>query len=389
MNLPHHHLDRRTLLRGGLALASAIVPALRLPRAAATENAPALARLRLLAHVELEPRQTYVSYLLVGGISGLAWDPEEDLWYALADDPWRPRCYVLRFPGLRERRNLDPTWERVLFLSDRAGGAVQEAGYDVEGLALWRDPRSGERRLLVSNEGGVAYGVPPAVFIYGLDGMMRRELEVPDLLRELGTPGRGPRQNLTFEGVAPTPDGTHAWVSMEGSLLQDESTRHKMLQNGPRRITRFNLATGQADRQVAYTPQPRPRAPGVPELFQVNGISDLLVASEDRLWVLERAFFPLLGFRVRLYEAQLQGATDTLQLDTLTADNHVPASKRLLLDLNRIGLPVVDNFEAMSWGPTLANGNRCVVLATDDNFRRMQTTQFVALEVMPPEPGRR
>jgi|GEM_PF-3895370 len=49
----------------------------------------------------------------------------------------------------------------------------------------------------------------------------------------------------------------------------------------------------------------------------------------------------------------------------------------------RIGLPVVDNFEAMSWGPTLANGHQTVVLATDDNFMRRPTTQFVALEVIP------
>lgn len=380
------HLDRRSLLRTGLLLAgAAAMPVLSQP--SATEAALAGSRLRLLSQVALRPRQTRVDGMLVGGISGLTWDPQDDRWYALSDAPWRPRCYVLRFPGLRTGRDLEPEWERVLHLTDGAGQELRRPGYDVEGVALWRDPSSGQRRLLVCSEGGVEWGIPPVIYVHGLDGRLLHEIQAPDLLREFDTPGRGPRHNLTFEGVAPTPDGRHAWVSMEGSLQQDESTRQKFLQNGPRRITRFNLATGRADRQVTYVPQPRPRAPGVPELFQVNGISDLLVAGEDRLWVLERAFFPLLGFRVRLYEAQLPGATDTLQLDTLTADNHVPTSKRLLLDLNQIGLPVVDNFEAMSWGPMLANGNRSVVLATDDNFMRMQVTQFVALEVLPPDGG--
>lgn len=382
-------LSRRKLLRGGLLLAGAAVapPLLRLLAAPMTQ-APADSRLRLLSHVELEPRGIRVDGLLVSGISGLTWDPQEDLWYALSDATSPPRCYVLRFPGLRTRQELEPTWQRVLYLTDGAGRDMNRVGYDVEGIALWRDPRNGQRRLLVCSEGGVEWGVPPAVYIHDLDGVLLDEIQVPALLREVKVPGRGPRHNLAFEGVAPTPDGMHAWVSMEGSLLQDESTRQRVLQNGPRRITRFNLATGRADRQVSYMPQPRLRAPFIPELFQVNGISDLLVAAEDRLWVLERAFLPLLGFRVRLYEVELQTATDTLHLDTLTADNHIPARKRLLLDLNQIGLPVVDNFEAMSWGPRLPNGNRSVVLATDDNFIRMQTTQFVALEVMPPEPGR-
>lgn len=380
-------MDRRTLLRGGLALAgTAAIPALR--ASAVITQAPAHSRLCLLAHTELAPRQTHVDGLLVGGISGLAWDPDTDLWYALSDSPWRPRCYVLRFPGLQTRQDLEPAWERVLYLTDDAGESINGPGYDAEGIALWRDPRSGQRRLLVSSEGSVEWGVPPAIYVHDLDGAVLREIQAPDLLREMGSPGRGPRHNLAFEGVAPTPDGAHAWVSMEGSLLQDESTRQKHLQDGPRRITRFNLATGRADRQVAYMPQPRLRVPVVPDLFQVNGISDLLVAGEDRLWVLERAFFPLLGFRVRIYEVELGGATDTLHVDALTEGNYTAARKRLLVDLNRIGLPVVDNFEAMSWGPILANGHRTVVLATDDNFMRIQTTQFVAFEVIPPDSAR-
>ncbi len=48
----------------------------------------------------------------------------------------------------------------------------------------------------------------------------------------------------------------------------------------------------------------------------------------------------------------------------------------------------MDNFEAMTWGETLSNGNRTLVLAVDNNFSTTQTTLFMAFEVTPvPEPG--
>ncbi|MCP2821182.1 PEP-CTERM sorting domain-containing protein, partial [Salmonella enterica subsp. enterica serovar Typhimurium] len=41
----------------------------------------------------------------------------------------------------------------------------------------------------------------------------------------------------------------------------------------------------------------------------------------------------------------------------------------------------------ISWGKTLANGNRTLVLVADNNFSATQSTQFIALEIAPvPEP---
>lgn len=49
----------------------------------------------------------------------------------------------------------------------------------------------------------------------------------------------------------------------------------------------------------------------------------------------------------------------------------------------------LDNIEGVSWGHTLANGHRTLVLAADNNFSATQSTQFIALELMPvPEPER-
>ena len=68
-------------------------------------------------------------------------------------------------------------------------------------------------------------------------------------------------------------------------------------------------------------------------------------------------------------------------MDTLTGRRYRPCAKRLLLDLRQCGLPHVDNFEAMAWGPRLPNGHRTLVMCTDDNFNPLQVTQFAAFEV--------
>ena len=68
----------------------------------------------------------------------------------------------------------------------------------------------------------------------------------------------GPRDNLAFEGLALTPDQRTAWVAMENALLQDGPSPRVGAEGGPCRITAFDLASGQAVRQIAYVPDAIP-----------------------------------------------------------------------------------------------------------------------------------
>lgn len=62
-------------------------------------------------------------------------------------------------------------------------------------------------------------------------------------------------------------------------------------------------------------------------------------------------------------------------------------TKTLVLDLADIAhelrpsLARLDNFEAMAWGPTLPDGSRTLLLASDDNFSPTQQNAFVLLRV--------
>lgn len=368
---------RRQWLRQALALAGAAA----LPARARTGFEP---RLRLLAYGSLPPVGLRVDGVPIGGLSGLAWDAHTDLWYALSDDRGRHgpvRCHVLRLPGLAQGQALVPEWLQTITLQDASGRPFARGAVDPEGLALRRDAASGAATLLWCSEGDIRRRIAPAIYESALDGRLLRELPLPPLLREIGAPGRGPRNNDTLEGVALTPDGRHLWAAMEGALVQDAPAGLAPDAPHPCRLTRFNLASGSAERQVAYRPEPLPADPLMPQGPRVNGIADLLVADDERLWVLERAFSPTSGLSVRLYEAELRGATDTLAIDSLRHTRHTPVHKRLLLDLRQAGLPALDNLEAMAWGPAGPNGRPTLVLASDDNFNPLQITQFIAFEV--------
>jgi hypothetical protein len=58
-----------------------------------------------------------------------------------------------------------------------------------------------------------------------------------------------------------------------------------------------------------------------------------------------------------------------------------PVTKKLLVDLDTLGLPKVDNVEGVTWGPTLPDGERTLLLVSDNNFSASQITQVIALAV--------
>jgi hypothetical protein len=86
---------------------------------------------------------------------------------------------------------------------------------------------------------------------------------------------------------------------------------------------------------------------------------------------------------IRIYLVDISGATDISDIDSLQGAEFTPVSKTLVLNLDDAGLEHVDNIEAITWGPTLENGNASIVLVSDNNFSEEQVTQFLAFEVLP------
>jgi len=373
--------SRRVLLRAaGAACAASVVGC---GTHATPPAAPARPRLRLLGEATLPHRLSFRG-TTVGGFSGLDFDPASGLWIALCDDrsELQPaRFYTLRL-DIADGRPLSPELLNCVTLRDgrgqpfpprRAGGEV----VDPEACRLL----PGGRGLLWTSEGEPRVNQSPALREARLDGSHVRDFVVPPALT-FTRPGHGARDNLTFEGLALTPDARTAWVSMEAALEQDGPVPKVGSAGGPCRITAFDIASGRATRQIAYLPDAIPQAPKLPGGFADNGVSEILMLDADRMLVLERAFMMGVGNSLRLYEIDTQAGSDTLAQEKLAAGQYRPVAKTLVADFAHMGLARLDNTEGMAWGPRLPNGRRSLVVVSDDNFNPSQVTQFAAFEYL-------
>lgn len=326
----------------------------------------------------------------LGGISGMDYDPVRRQWVLLSDDrsDHAPaRAYTARIDvdaeGLRAVAitAVVPllTREGVVYPNARQGGEVP----DPEALRI--DPASGD--WVWSSEGDPERRLGPFVRVSDRAGRFVREWALPANLRfapaaEAGS--RGPRPNLTVEGLAFAPDGRSLWVAMEAPLLQD-GPAPTLEAGGWARISHIDRE-GRVLGQYAYPLSPVPSAPSGGRMRADNGISEIAMTGAGTLLVIERSGREVgddLAFRytVRLYEATAAQTTDVQHQGSLQARVPAPMAKRLVLDLSQAGLGPIDNIEAMAWGPRLPNGHLTLVLMSDDNFSPHQTTQVLAFEV--------
>jgi hypothetical protein len=371
-------LSRRALLRGtaaacALAATGCVTPAARAPQGPS--------QLRLIGE-KILPHGLKVKGTTVGGLSGIDHDPATGVWVALSDDRSEvnpARFYTLRVDvreGSLDVEVLEPVTLRQAagtpFPKRQAGGEV----VDPEAIRLLPAGRG----ILWTSEGDYPANQSPTLRESRLDGSYVRDFEVPAMFK-FARPGTGPRANLTFEGLALTPDARTAWVGMEAPLQQDGRDPGVGRPGGPCRFTAYDVASGRAVRQVAYLPDAIPQAPLLPGAAE-NGVSEVLMIDATRMLVLERAYMAGIGTSLRIYEIDTRDGSDTLALTRLQAGNHRACPKRFVADFAQLGLSRLDNTEGMCWGPRLAGGRRSLVVVSDDNFRSMQVTQFAAFEYL-------
>ncbi len=323
-----------------------------------------------------------VDATLVGGFSGIDYDPESGAWVVISDDPSEnspARFYTLDLAYDEDSIDTFEFLSAVTLLQENGepypdaqrGGNVP----DLESIRF--DPQSDA--LWYTSEGSHDSGIDPFVAASSVDGQFIAAPELPEILAMSVGEELGPRENLAFEGLTFAADGTSLWVAMEGPLFQDgepssfETTSYS-------RITQIDRE-GKVIGQFAYEIDSLPEQP---EASATIGISEILAVSDSTFLVVERASIETLTttrYFIRIYEASVEGATDISGIDALVGATFVPMSKRLVLDLNATDVEPMTNIEGITWGPDLANGNRSLVLVSDDNFNELHVTQFIVLQV--------
>ncbi len=303
----------------------------------------------------------------IGGLSGLTYDAGRGVYYGLVDNEGTTpaRFYTLRLPTDGQRLG-KPRILNVTTLKDASGQPFTGVNFDGEGIALTPD---GE--LLVSSE------TKPSIRRFALDGTLLGELPVPERFL---VQGGGGRTNQSFESLSLSPEGQSLFTANEGYLTSDGETA----EGGDRiRILRY-----ENDAKNGFVPAEEFYYLADPGL----GVVEIVALSEDELLVLERGFQAGVGNTVKIYRVSLAGAADVSGVESLAASNVEPVQKELLVDLadcppsgakTAPGAvqpnPLLDNFEALTLGPVLPDGRQSLVLVSDDNFNRSQTTRVIVL----------
>jgi hypothetical protein len=336
----------------------------RAPVPAASGAAPAYA-VFLLGSLVIPPNLV-VDGLTVGGLSDLV-RVGEDTWRAIVDneEDTPARVFDLRF-RVTERGPAPLAGEKP---SDVPRSVLRLAGldgksFDGEGLEV-----TPEGTLLVSSE------TEPSIREVSAEGETLRMLPVPPLFLTDKLAGRGARVNAGFEALALSPDGRTLWTANETALAQDAPDEARFATH-PIRLLRYD--SYQPAAQYVYVVEPiRRRTPG----FSVRGLVDLVILPEGGLLALEREFVDGLGLSVQLFHVALDGATDVSGLESLAGQTYTPVKKTLLYDFARSGF-VPDNLEGLAFGPDLPDGDRTLVVVSDNNFKALlQQTQIVALRL--------
>lgn len=379
---------------GAAALAGCASPA---ENPAAQSEPPAAARagyaLRLIGERRLDQRLAFGG-TVVGGLSGIDYDPATDLYYLISDDRsgFSPtRFYTARLK-IDEHGFADVALQTVVTLlrpdampyppTSSGGAADAEAiRFDPVTRSLWWTSE-GARRLR-EHGGGLS---DPFIRQASLDGRYLAEVPLAAMFR-VTVAHRGPRDNRAFEGATLSTDARSLWVALEGPLFDDGPAPTRS-HGAWSRFSRYDRTPsgrfGPLAKQLAYPIEPVPVENALTLAHATNGVTEILALDAHRFLVLERAFAIGAGWRVRLFEADTTAASDVAGISSLSAREHdfVPIKKRLVLDFGTLGIRI-DNLEGLCFGPILPNGHRTLVLVSDDNFNPGQATQILAFEIIP------
>ena len=315
----------------------------------------------------------------IGGLSGITYDAEKQVYYAISDDRSSKapaRFYTLKInlqSGKLEKKQI--TFTGVTTLLDENGKSFPELSLDPEGITFTGNS------VFVSSEGDVERQINPFIKEFSLDGKLLKTLAIPELFLPDDKGTKGIRNNLSFESLTLTPDRKYLFTATENALVQDGAV--VSLETGsPCRILRYDAVSGNPEASFLYITEPLPAGANPVGKLTTNGLADLLAIDDNRLLSLERAFSLETGTTIRIFEISLEKGDRIEGLESLKSrlSEVSPAQKRLLLDLETLKIPL-DNIEGLTFGPALADASRGLILVSDNNFSPLQETQILGFQI--------
>ncbi|BAY93568.1 MULTISPECIES: esterase-like activity of phytase family protein [unclassified Tolypothrix] len=326
------------------------------------------------------PKGLLVQNTLVGGLSGITYDANNDVYYAISDDRGNKasaRFYTLKIDlSQGSLKNNGVATIGVTTLLNENGEKFSPGTSDTEGIALTH-----KKTVFISSEGDSGESSNLFIKEFSLsNGKAIATLPIPDKFLRNKNSQHGIRNNLAFESLTITPDKNKLFTATENALMQDGPAAQPNIST-PCRILQYNLLTKQPEKEFLYLTEAVSPFLNITGKF-ASGLPDLVALDNQGTFLsLERSFTGL-GFSILLFEISLAGADDIHHLDSLlnVQQKIKPVQKKLLLDLRGLNV-LLDNIEGLTLGPILPDGQRALILVSDNNFNALQRTQILAFKV--------
>jgi hypothetical protein len=247
--------------------------------------------------------------------------------------------------------------------------------YDPEGVRILPDGN-----LLVCDE----YG--PFIHVFSPEGRRLRRIEIPRLF-EIDKPAadkktetnqntRGRVTNKGFEGLALSPDGTKAYAVLQAPLIQDGGRSGRFV-----RLLEVELSTGRTRQFAIQRPDNNAE------------YNEILAIDQSRFLLIERDGTAGEKSRKKLIViADISNASDVSSLQTLHDKPLPPATRtvstRPVINLlnpayGLAGKNFPEKVEALTFGPTLPDGRRTLLVGTDNDMDPSEPTFIWVFAVQP------
>ena len=193
---------------------------------------------------------------------------------------------------------------------------------------------------------------------------------------------KGPRRNEVLEGITFADNYKTLYANIEAPLYEDGPRAGLTENKAFIRIYKFDIESKKNIAQYAYKLEPVAYPAKPDTAFKINGVSEILSLGNNKLLVMERSFSTgLLPCTIKLFIADLNGATDIRTVTLKDNQSFTPARKSLLLNMDDLGI-YIDNIEGVTFGPLLPNGHKTLLFVADNNFTVLQKAQVLLFEVM-------
>ena len=309
----------------------------------------------------------------VGGLSGITYNGDKQIYYAISDDrssKAAARFYTLEIDLDRDKISEETvTFIDVTTLLNETGQPFPPLSIDSEGITFT------QKSLFISSEGDRKRQIQPFIREFSLVGKQLQSLPIPE--KFLIQPNSGVRNNLALENLTVTPSKKYLFTATENALIQD-GTEANISTGSPCRILQYDLIKGEAKKEFLYITEPITSTSNNFGDFKTNGLVEIIALDDTHLLSLERSFSLDTGNVIKLFQVDLSNADNIQKINSLNNQfTHIsPVKKELLSDLSNLEL-ILDNIEGMTFGPKLADGQRSLILVSDNNFNPLQSTQVL------------